>query len=259
MVSFDAQATTFDARAGLPPTAAADVAAAVVSLVGLAEHERLVEVGAGSGEIGCHLATRADYLGFDSSPAMVEVFRVRAPEARVVVADGNHAWPVETGTARAIFASRCLHLLSLEHVLAEIERVGAPTGVTVLVGRVMRDDTSVRMWMRRQMRDLLRDAGVEGRRGGGRIVRDLVERGVNATPVAPQIAAQWSVTTSPADALAAWVGKDGLAGVAVDDDTKRSVLERLRELAQRELGDLDRRVESTEEYVLSGAHFTGGS
>jgi len=260
-MSFDDQALSFDARAGLPAAAAADVARGVVELARLAAGELLVEVGAGSGEIGCHLVDRVAYVGFDVAPAMVEVFHARAPHARVVVADGDAAWPVADGAARAVFGSRCLHLLSLPHVLAELDRVGSPAGVTLLVGRVVRGDTSVRMWMRRQMRRLLREIGLEGGRGGGAIVPALLELAGpgRARALAPHVAACWPVATSPADALAAWAGKDGLAGIAIDAATKRTVLDRLRMRAIDEFGDLDRSVETVEEYVLSGVRLSRGT
>jgi hypothetical protein len=68
--------------------------------------------------------------------------------------------------------------------------------------------------------------------------------------------AQWSVETSPADSLAAWAGKDGLAGIDVDAQTKHDVLARLRERALHEFGDLEQRIESTDEYVLTGVQFS---
>jgi ubiquinone/menaquinone biosynthesis C-methylase UbiE len=264
--SFDDQGGTFDERAGLPGSVAEDVAAAVVSLGGLDSGDLLVEVGAGSGDIGCHLVGRVTYVGFDLAPSMLDVFRdrlgARASVAGLVVADGDAAWPVADGSARAIFGSRSLHLLSLPHVLAEIHRVGAPEGVTVLVGRVVRDESSVRMWMRRQMRRLLHETGIAGQSGGGKFARHLVEACAEsgsryvAAPIEPHEVTRWPVAASPADSLAAWAGKDGLAGIAVDARTKHDVLERLRSRAVTEFGDLDRRVEATEAYVLNGVRFS---
>jgi ubiquinone/menaquinone biosynthesis C-methylase UbiE len=265
-MSFDDQAATFDRRAGLPGSAAEEIAAAVVSLAGLGSGDRLVEVGAGSGDIGCHLVGRVAYIGFDLAPSMLDVFRdrlgTRASVARLVVADGDAAWPVADGSVRAILGSRSLHLLSLPHVLAEIHRVGVPEGVTLLVGHVVRDESSVRMWMRRQMRRLLREMGIEGRSGGGQLALDLVDACAEsdshyvATPIAPHVVRRWSIASSPADSLAAWAGKDGLAGIAMDARTKNEVLERLRSRAVVEFGDLDRRVEATEAYVLEGVRFS---
>ena len=265
-MSFDDQGNAFDQRAGLPGSIAEDVAAAVVSLGGLGPEDLLVEVGAGSGEIGCHLVGRVAYVGFDVTPSMLDAFRrrlgARANAAHLVVADGNAAWPIADGAVRVVLGSRSLHLLSLPHALAEIERVGAAEGVTVLTGRVARDPSSVPMWMRRQMRRLLRELGFAGQRGGGEIARDLVEAHDRsesrylATPIAPYVVARWSVAASPADSLAAWTGKDGLAGIAVDAQTKHEVLERLRSQAALEFGDLEQRIEDSEAYVLTGVRFS---
>jgi ubiquinone/menaquinone biosynthesis C-methylase UbiE len=265
-MSFDNQAATFARRAGLSTVAAKAVATAVVSLGDLGPGDLLVEVGAGSGEIGCHLVGRVRYIGFDLAPSMLDLFRerlgARAQLAALVVADGDARWPVAERSARAIFASRSLHLLSLPQVLAEIHRVGSPEGVTLLVGRVARDEQSVRMWMRRQMRCLLRKAGIQDRPGGRQVVRDVIEACAEAdsryvaAPIAPHEAARWSVAISPADSLAAWAGKDGLAGFAVDARTKRAVLERLRSHALVEFGDLNRPIDAVETYVLEGARFS---
>jgi hypothetical protein len=265
-MSFADQGDAFDQRAGLPGSTAEDVAAAVVALGGLGPGELVVEVGAGSGEIGCHFVERVAYVGFDVTPSMLDAFRdrlgARAHAARLVVADGNAMWPVGDGSARVVFGSRSLHLLSLSHLVAEIDRVGAADGVTVLAGRVARDPSSVRMWMRRQMRRLLRELGIAGQRGGGEIARDLVAaHGASpsrhlATPIAPYVVARWPVAASPADSLAAWAGKDGLAGIAVDASTKRDVLERLQSQAAREFGDLEQRIETIEAYVLTGVRFS---
>jgi hypothetical protein len=265
-MSFDDQGAAFDQRAGLPGSTAEDVAAAIVSIGGLGPGELLVEIGAGSGEIGCHLVGRVAYVGFDVTPSMLDAFRdrlgARATTARLVVADGNAAWPVADGSARVIFGARSLHLLSLPHVLAEIERVGAAEGLTVIAGRVARDPSSVRMWMRRQMRRMLRELGIAGQRGGGEIALDLVaahgesKSRYLATPIAPYVVARWSVASSPADSLAAWTGKDGLAGIVVDARIKHDVLERLRSQAALEFGDLERRIDATEAYVLTGVRFS---
>src|SRR5262245_53422400 len=101
-MSFDEQASSFDDRAGLPDSVAQDVAAAVLSIGGLGPADTLVEVGAGSGEIGCHFVRSVSYVGFDVSDGMLTAFRDRlhakSHTARLAVADGDETWPVADGS-----------------------------------------------------------------------------------------------------------------------------------------------------------------
>ena len=54
--SFDEQPHLYDARAGLPAAAAAAAARAVVEVAGVGGDDLVVEVGAGTGEIGADAA-----------------------------------------------------------------------------------------------------------------------------------------------------------------------------------------------------------
>lgn len=258
---FDEQASRFDERAGLPGDVCRAVARAVCEFA--VEGGAVVEVGAGTGQIGLELARLHEgYVGFDVSPAMLDRFRASlrggSVRAKLIVADGDRRWPVEDGSCRVVFGSRSLHLLRLDHIVAEIARVASPQGLTVLVGRVERERDSVRSRMRREMRRLLREAGHEGRGGSenaSRLVEECAARG--ARVLEARAVAQWSVATAPADSLRSWSEKPGLASVSLDPLTKAEVLDRLRAWAVDEFGDLERTVPSREVYVLEGATFAG--
>ena len=76
-VTFDAQAADFDRRAGLPAGAARRIAAAVMELAP-AGRGVLLDLGAGTGQIGEHLSRGArgtGYVGLDLSGPMLDVFR----------------------------------------------------------------------------------------------------------------------------------------------------------------------------------------
>jgi tRNA G46 methylase TrmB len=63
---FDAQSQRFDQRAGIPPPATALIAGALRGLCRFEPRDLLVEIGAGTGEIGCDLARQhGRYLGID--------------------------------------------------------------------------------------------------------------------------------------------------------------------------------------------------
>ena len=101
------------------------------------------------------------------------------------------------------------------------------------------------------MRRLLRDAGYAGRSNErGALFERLEERG--ALPLEPIVAARWTTLHRPADSLASWEGKSGLAGIELDEGVKRELLAELRERARELYGDLDRELEQEELFELSG-------
>jgi len=246
---FDTQADGFDRRAGLPAVAARLVAEAVGGLA--AGDGVLVDVGAGTGEIGTDLSqTSRRYAGLDLSLPMLAVFRRKARQAALLNADADHAWPLADASAAIVFLSRAAHLLEPGHLVEEILRVTRPGGVAVF-GSVRREAGSLRQALRRRMRELLREHGVEGRSGRRSrqaLVEALVQRGGERLEVG--VAASWAVAERAADSLAAWHAKDGLAGHALDDTIRHDVLTRLEAWARERYGDLRAVHESTERYEL---------
>ena len=268
---YDDQALSFDDRAGLPAEACMAVADALADLVGLTEDSTLVEIGAGTGLLSIPLLLRGiRYIGFDRSPLMLDVFRQKlavssadgGPDmqdrAELVVADANERWPAPDGVANVVFSARALHHVVAEHAATETLRVLAPTGGWLVVGRVRRQHDSVKNVLRRQMRQLLRDAGYQGRSNeaqAGAVFAEL-EQAVpgRAERRDPIVAARWSAPHRPADSLAAWEGKQGLAGVELPADAKAEILGQLRAFAVRQYGDLDVQLESEECFELLAMH-----
>jgi ubiquinone/menaquinone biosynthesis C-methylase UbiE len=254
---YEDQAASFDRRAGIPAAAIDAIARAVAAMAGLEEGKTLLEIGAGTGMLSLPLLRwPIRYIGFDRSPAMLDVFRERLAatgrgDAELLVADGNARWPARDGSVDIIFSSRALHHLDVDHAVAETERVLGASGGMLIAGRVRRPDDSVKSVLRRQMRRLLKEAGYAGR-GSERsaLFAMLEERG--ATPLEPVIAARWTVLHRPADSLAAWEGKSGLAGIEIDGEQKADLLADLRERARELYGDLDRELEQEELFELSG-------
>src|SRR2546428_470767 len=75
------------------------IAKELVQFAQLAPGDLVLEVGAGTGQIGlalCQLQLR--YVGFDASAAMLDVFRHRYRKSRqpasLIATDGNNRWPV---------------------------------------------------------------------------------------------------------------------------------------------------------------------
>ncbi|MBW8874355.1 MAG: methyltransferase domain-containing protein [Acidobacteria bacterium] len=248
--AFDAQAGSFDRRAGLPAAAVEQI---VSALREVCPDGLLLELGAGTGEIGSALiAAGARYTGLDLSLDMLGVFHGRTGRAALLQADADRPWPLRSGIARAVFASRAAHLFTPERLVDETLRVAHPAGAVFVLGRVRREGDSLRAILRRQMRRLLAGHGVAGR--GGEEARSLLFSAFAARggdPLPPRTAASWPVLERVADSLASWRSKPDLAGADVLPEVRHDVLERLAAWAEQTWGTLDFTREATESYELA--------
>lgn len=257
---FDVQAANYDRRVGIPEACRTQIVAAILRLSDLQPGELLVEVGAGTGQIGAGLArSPINYLGFDLSGEMLAVFRDRLGHspiegAALVQADGNQPWPVADGSAKAIFSSRAIHLLDGDAVLRECDRVAHPQGAVLLIGRVQRSPDSIKAQMQRQMRQFLRDLG-RSPRDGARTKERLLQHGGDrgGQHLEPTVAARWTTEYSPRRSIESWYSKPGLGGIeSLPDTEKHAVLQNLSQWAIATYGDLDFSQTEVETYCLEG-------
>jgi SAM-dependent methyltransferase len=254
---FDAQAPGFDERAGVG-AAAPEIAAAALALAALGPTAVVLEIGPGTGEIGCHLAAAAGrYVGLDSSRPMLHAFAARtgshSPAPLLAEADADRQWPVRTAVVDLVFSSRASHLLDVRHLAAELTRVCRPGG-HLLLGRVARDRHGLRRRLRDRRRALLADRGIVSPEGGDRTRELLAELGAaGAAPVERRPVAGWTVHTSPDRVLAQWESSATVGGGPIPGGVHNEVTTELRAWAVRELGPLERSVEEAETYILEGA------
>lgn len=249
--SFDAQAAEFDRRVGLPEDRCRGIAAAVLSLADAGEGDRVVEIGAGTGMMGrWFLNHPVSYMGLDLSRGMLNVFRRRAPGARLVQADGARRWPLPDGSVRAVFSSRAIHLLPLEHVVEELFRVGRP-GAACVLGWVERQPESVKARMSREMQRRLRERGFPARTAGSRRVLSACrERGAKDLP--KTVVARWPARHTARQSLGDWRSKEGLGGIVLPPGVQEEVLNGLEAWAVEAFGGLDAALETEDSYVLEG-------
>jgi ubiquinone/menaquinone biosynthesis C-methylase UbiE len=253
---FDAQAREFDARAGLPAHAASAVAEAVLAIAAPGRDDLLVELGAGTGQIGQHLAEATRYVGIDGSSRMIEVFREKLDTADVrhatlLHADADRYWPLGDGSVATVFASRVVHLLDAEHLVAELQRV-CRAGSYFLAGRVTRDPDSLKGRLRRQRRLLLRKhvpASGDAENATQTALELLVASGAGRVEARP--VATWTVAASAREVLAQW-GAMGAGGQRLDASVSAGVLAELECWAARELGDPRGIAVWEERYTLEG-------
>ncbi|HEX8241909.1 MAG TPA: hypothetical protein VF541_00390, partial [Longimicrobium sp.] len=70
----------------------------------------------------------------------------------------------------------------------------------------------------------------------------------------PLTAARWTVLHRPADSIAAWEDKRGLAGIDVAGEVKSRVLADLRAWAADRFGSLDVALPQAESFELASIH-----
>ena len=255
---YDRQASSFDRRAGLPQAACQAIAQALLHITAIDPTDVLLEIGAGTGQIGGALCAQPlRYLGIDASHAMLEQFDQRCREsghaAPVAVADASRPWPARDRSVRAVFGSRSLHLLPVSHVVDEALRVAAPSRSYVLIGRVERDRNGLRARLRREMRRRLLNYGLaprEGREREQELLDALIARG--ASPLQPHVAATWPVRRNAREVIAAWQVKSGLGGIDVSAAEKETVLAELASWVQETIGSLDAFETNEEKYMVAG-------
>lgn len=229
------------------------IAGAIVRIADLRAGDLVLEIGAGTGEIGVDLAARAPrYLGLDSSPRMLQAFRAKAGgnSPDLVVADCDEPWPVADGDARVVFASRVIHLLRPDHVAREIARVCQAGGV-VMLGRVNRAPDSLKERLRRRRQRLLREVGAHPRSGddGSRqVIARLAQTGW--ADLGRRDVAAWSGECSARELLAEWESLTRMGSVEIGRVTHASILGDVREWATREFGDLDHPWPFCDQFVL---------
>lgn len=257
-MDFDPQASAFDGRAGLGPEAAPAIAEALLSIAQLRASDVLLEIGAGTGEIGTHLTERCRYVGLDRSREMLVQFRHRSGSGLLLVADADKPWPISTGSVRAVFMSRVAHLLDRERLLSELARVAHPEGCCVFFGRRVRDKQGTQRTLQRELHTRLRDYGFQPRQGERDTrghLEALLERG--AVAIDEHVASTWSVDRSPADSLRAWASKPGLSGLDLPVHVRDQVLTELASWALERFTDLEAKVPTQEQYLLVGARLSG--
>lgn len=257
-LNFDEQAKTFETRTGLSVATCQAIVKTALDLAMVQAGDSVVEVGAGTGQIGKWFAPESvNYLGFDLSEPMLTEFRQHLEQPRdnfqIVPGDANQDWPVANGTANLIFSSRTLHLLNLEQVVQESWRIANPERAVVLMGNIKRQKNSVKNQMRNEMQNLLAQNTLQGRKKK-QLMRQLIElftqRG--AQVIEPVEVSRWQVVNTPRQSLESWRGKAHLAGIELAEEIKQDVLDRLQIWAEDKFGGLDQPIESEETYILQG-------
>ncbi|HMG35545.1 MAG TPA: class I SAM-dependent methyltransferase [Blastocatellia bacterium] len=252
---FNEQAGVFDQRAGLPSDCCREIAKTAVGIGKAGPGDLVVEVGAGTGQIGRWFKPPVRYVGFDLSAGMLEEFRRRlgsdSDHCALLQADANAGWPIADGSARVIFSSRTMHLLNHERIVSEVFRVAAPAGAVFLLGRLERDPLSVRERMASEMNERLQERGFKGRRNqrhNQKLVEACKLRGADV--LESICVAKWRVSATPRQSLNSWRQLTGLGGVLVPETIREQILQELESWSVTVFGALDQEFEFEEAYVI---------
>jgi ubiquinone/menaquinone biosynthesis C-methylase UbiE len=251
---FDGQADTHDRRTGIPEEQCLAVARAVLRLTEASKGDLLLDLGAGTGLPGAWFPEVGfRYVGMDASAAMLKRFAERltsSNDVELFLTDVDQRWPVTEKSARVVWSSRAAHLFDREHLIAESERVTRPGGAFVL-GRVQREQHSMRRRLRDEMRARLAARGFEptdGSQRHARILDSFSARGASVAP--PVVAAAWQARHSAAEVLRAWENTSGLGGCELEPETKKQILAELRAWAEQNLTSVDEPFTSQEQFTL---------
>ncbi|MGE3672346.1 MAG: class I SAM-dependent methyltransferase [Polyangiaceae bacterium] len=265
---YGSQASAFDARRGLADAAPRWIAESLSQLLGRTP-ECVLELGAGTGEIGVGLAANTRrYVGIESSEGMAEQWRDRFAahselnrRSELLVQDADRNWPLDAGSVDLVFASRSAHWFEPTHLCQELARVTRP-GACFVLGRVVRSHEHPRRWLRREVHRALQARGLQpkdGPRRGEELLYELVRSDPAARWISRQAILKWEFSAAPAEILQGWRDKPSLAGLELPADQRRTVLDEVTALANQRFGALETELACGEEYAIEGVQFAPSS
>jgi SAM-dependent methyltransferase len=244
-----------------------------VRLASLTDGGYIVDVGAGTGDLGYGaIGLGLAYIGLDMSLPMLRVFGAKiarlstertdgrssdhaaAKHSLLAVADADAPWPLQADSAAIVFFSRAVHLLDQEHIVTQSLRVARSDTAFLVIGRVRRSADSVRSMLRREMQRQLRRHGIVGRKGeeaSRGLATAIRAQGCLAREPEQIVVAGWTVEEQPGASLAGWRSKEGLAGEPVPSDMQHTVLDELERWAEKHFGNLQAVRTAQEEYELT--------
>jgi demethylmenaquinone methyltransferase/2-methoxy-6-polyprenyl-1,4-benzoquinol methylase len=242
MGDFDAVAAQFEAHRALPAGVVPLIRDAVWQATSIAVGGTALEIGAGTGRIGCAFQAAGDaYVGVDLSRGMLDEFvaRERASGSRapqLVQGDGR-ALPLAAATFDVVLL---VHVLSSQRewraVLCEARRVLRPDGALVL-GQTVPPAGGVDRRMRAQLTDILAGLHAQTVPAGARVPEAVAWLASQARRHTHVIAAAWDQERRPSAFLARQ--PTGARFARLPAGVQATALARLEDWARATFGGLD--------------------
>ncbi len=256
-MQFDSQSEIYDQRTGLGVNTAQKVAQAIHKIAEeLSEKGLILEIGAGTGEIGAELfPLTPQYIGFDLSKGMLKMYQNRLDDPGrppLVQADGNQPWPFKEASVSVFFSSRAIHQLDRQHVLNQLNRLANRDQALLILGNVKRSGDAVKTVVRKQMHQILNLYGIQEKSGQSNrkaLFSAIKQQGGVAIPAIT--VNRWQVSHAPIDSIKSWQKVDGLAGRDIDPAMKNKILETLETQLQTLYPNLHTPIASEESYELN--------
>lgn len=249
--AFDITAPTFDRHRALPDGVAQAIRAAILGAID-ARSPRLLDLGAGTGRIGCaFVAAGDDYVGIDLSLGMLHAFAQRG-SARLVRADGA-CLPFRDATFDAVMLVQVFGgMRRWRAVLAEARRVLRPAGA-VVVGRTVAPPNCIDAQMKQRLAAILDEMGVKADRERTREqALQALEEIAHGTRIH---AAAWSEERTPRAFLDRH--RTGARFAALPAPVKDEALRRLAAWARASFGSLEAAFPERHAFELRVFRFEG--
>ncbi len=256
-MQFDQQADIYDKRTGLGEKTAQNIASALEQLTHAYLGGKLLEIGAGTGEIGYFLQNlNIPYVGIDLSGGMLDVYRQRYEQAAnipdLIQTDANNPWPLEDNSISVFFSSRAMHQLEQQNVLDQLTRLSTSSPSILVLGNVKRDNNSAKAVMRKEMHKVLNKFGLKEKSGQSnrqQLFEAIEKQGGERLPAVT--ASRWHVSHAPIDSINSWKKVDGIAGQTVEPTIKQQILESLILTAESKFSNINQALETEESYELN--------
>ena len=197
MSAYDVLAPIFDSHRKLPEGVAEAIRAAVLKCAPASARPRILDLGAGSGRVGCSFVTAGDdYVGVDLSSGMLREFasRVARVTPPLVQADGQQL-PFPDATFDVVMLIQVFGgLRNWRQFIDEARRVLRPAGA-LIIGRTRMPPDGLDARLKQRLGAILKGLGITQDRANAR--GDILQWLAANSHSSRTVAATWSAHRTP--------------------------------------------------------------
>lgn len=193
----------------------------------ICEDPSVLEIGPGAGHVAAAIVNKGlEYRGLETSLAMSEETN-KLLGKRLVSHYSGFPWPI-SNPVDVILGVRVFHLLDVEMLIGEVDRLLKPGG-NLLVVDIKRPKDSLRSVIKQQLREMLSKQGVKTSAGNKKLLDEqLKTKGWGFMEFS---AGSWDESYTLRTMLSSWFTKDGLMGVSVSPEIKEETIRMIERFA----------------------------